>query len=56
MKATEHIECPECQHRFDAEVEWRAGAPFPTYIAECPVCEFIIGEDDWNEVERKRGE
>ncbi|KKL58317.1 hypothetical protein LCGC14_2226560 [marine sediment metagenome] len=51
MKATEHIECPYCEHRFDADVEWQDGEPFPTYVAECPACTFIIGEDDWNRID-----
>ena len=56
MKAIEYIECPRCQHRFDAEVEWREGAPFPVYIAECPECDFIIGEDDWEVVKENEVE
>ena len=54
MIVIEHIKCPCCEHRFDAEVEWRECDrwPWPIYVAECPNCTFIIGESDWNKVER----
>lgn len=47
---TERIECPECGHVFDAIVERQANAPWPTYMAECPNCEYWIMESEWNPV------
>ena len=50
-KAIERIECPICEHQFNTEVEWREIDPWPTYVAECPRCDYIITESEWNCIE-----
>lgn len=49
--ATETIRCPECGHVQSAQVTWRVGAPFETYLHECVSCGHWIHEQEWQVVE-----
>ena len=54
MKHSVVIKCPACKKIQKAIAEWKEGHPFPTYIHECIKCEYIIMEDEWEEVEENK--
>ena len=43
----EMVKCPCCGMWDRQIIEFRDGAPFPSYIAECCVCGYIITESEW---------
>jgi len=45
-----HIRCPECDNVFPAMAYFNKGDPFPTYVATCPICEYMILDSEWEEV------
>ena len=52
VKPEEHTEiiiCPNCHNRQTAKVAHTQ--PFWSYVHECDVCDFIIGESEWDRVE-----
>lgn len=50
MTRSETIKCPNCGHVQKAQVTWKQGNPFPTYIHECVQCGYVIMESEWEEV------
>jgi signal peptidase I len=47
----EKIKCPQCEKESIAEVEHTPY--FPSYVYQCPYCEYWITESEWEKVEMK---
>jgi len=49
--AVETIRCPKCGHVQAAQVTWRPGDPFETYMHQCTCCGYWIHEQEWDRMQ-----